>query len=123
VLGKLIPKLQAFSKSIQEAPMVRFYSSIYADDKMLISQMSGDSVFHEIPHPNRCRTSKRRPNASAAFPTIGRVAYFVSEIRSFWRNAMTFEAEVAEVPLRYAVFLTFLRAAKPQMCLLFVVGR
>ena len=50
VLRKLIPKLQAFSKSIQETPVVRFYSSIYADDKMLIRQMSGDSVFHEIPH-------------------------------------------------------------------------
>jgi hypothetical protein len=36
---------------------------------------------------------------------------------------MTFEAEIAEVPLRYVVFLTFLRAAKPQMCLFFVVGR
>jgi hypothetical protein len=50
VLRKLIPKLQAFSKSIQETPMVRFYSSIYADDKMLIRQMSSDSAFHGIPH-------------------------------------------------------------------------
>ena len=50
VLWKLITKLQAFSKCIQETAMVRFYSSIYADDKMLIRQMSGDSVFHEIPH-------------------------------------------------------------------------
>ena len=33
MLRKLIPKLQAFSKRIQETPMVRFYSSIYADDK------------------------------------------------------------------------------------------
>jgi hypothetical protein len=36
VLRKLIPKLQAFSQCIQETSMVRFYSSIYADDKMLI---------------------------------------------------------------------------------------
>ena len=36
VLRKLIPKLQAFSKSIQETSMVRFYSSIYSDDKVLI---------------------------------------------------------------------------------------
>ena len=50
VLRKLIPKLQAFSQSIQETPMVRFYSSIYADDKMLIRQMSCDSAFHGIPH-------------------------------------------------------------------------
>ena len=35
VLRKLIPKLQAFSKSIQETSMVRFYSSIYSDDKVL----------------------------------------------------------------------------------------
>jgi hypothetical protein len=47
VLRELIPKLQAFPESIQEASMVRFYSSIYADDKMLIRQMSCDSAFHE----------------------------------------------------------------------------
>ena len=50
VLRKLIPKLQAYSKCVQETSMVRFYSSVYADDKMLIRQMSGDSVFHGIPH-------------------------------------------------------------------------
>ena len=50
VLRKLIPKLQAFSKCIQETPMVRFYSSIDADDEMLIRQMSSDSAFHGIPH-------------------------------------------------------------------------
>ena len=59
VLRKLIPKLQAFSKRIQEASMVRFYSSIHADDKMLIRQMSRDSAFHGIPHPSRCRTSNK----------------------------------------------------------------
>ena len=48
---KLIPKLQACSQCIQETSMVRFYSSIYADDKMLIRQMSCDSAFHGIPHP------------------------------------------------------------------------
>ena len=48
-LRKLIPKLQAFSKSIQETSMVRFYSSIYADDEMLIRKMSCDSAFHGIP--------------------------------------------------------------------------
>ena len=57
VLGKLIPKLQALPECIQEAPMVRFYSSVYSDNKMLIRQMSGDSAFHGIPHPNRCRMS------------------------------------------------------------------
>jgi hypothetical protein len=54
---KLIPKLQAFSKSIQETPMVRFYSSIDSDDKMLIRQMSCDSVLHGISPPNRYRAS------------------------------------------------------------------
>ena len=48
---KLIPKLQACSQCIQETSMVRFYSSIYADDKMLIRQMSCDSAFHGSPHP------------------------------------------------------------------------
>ena len=48
VLRKLIAELQPFSQCIQEASMVRFYSSIYADDKILIRQMSP---------PNRCRTS------------------------------------------------------------------
>ena len=50
VLRKLIPKLQAFSQSIQETPMVRFYSSVDSDDKMLIRQISGDGAFHAIPH-------------------------------------------------------------------------
>ena len=50
VLRKLIPELQAFSKSIQETPMVRFYSSIYSDNKMLIRQMSCVSAFHGSPH-------------------------------------------------------------------------
>jgi hypothetical protein len=31
------------------------------------------------------------------------LSYFVSEIRSFWRNAMTFEVGVAEMPLRLCV--------------------
>ena len=38
VLRKLIAELQAFSQCIQETPMVRFYSSIDADDKVLIRQ-------------------------------------------------------------------------------------
>jgi hypothetical protein len=50
VQRKLIPKLQAFSQCIQETSMVRFYSSIYADDELLIRQMSCDSAFHGIPH-------------------------------------------------------------------------
>jgi hypothetical protein len=41
---KLTPKLQDFSKSIQETSMMRFYSSIYADNKMLIRQISCDDV-------------------------------------------------------------------------------
>jgi hypothetical protein len=53
---KLIPKLQAFSQRIQKASMVRFYSSIHVDDKVLIRQMSRDGAFHGIFAPNRCRT-------------------------------------------------------------------
>ena len=33
VLRKLIPKLQAFPKSIQKTPMMRFYSSIHLDPR------------------------------------------------------------------------------------------
>ena len=98
VLRKLIPKLQAFSKSIQETPMVRFYSSIYSDDKMLIRQMSCDSAFHGFPTKSLPHI-ERRPNASASFPTRYSVVLLVSEIRSFWRNVMTFEAGAAEMPL------------------------
>jgi hypothetical protein len=46
VLRKLIAKLQARSQGIQETSMARLYSSIYSDDKMLITKMSGDSAFH-----------------------------------------------------------------------------
>jgi hypothetical protein len=56
VLRKLIPKLQTFPKSIQETLMVRFYSSIYADDKMLIRQMSCDSALHGIPRQSPAAT-------------------------------------------------------------------
>jgi hypothetical protein len=69
VLRKLIAKLQAFPKSIQETSMVRFYSSIHSYDEMLLRQMSCDSVFHGIPHPKSLPHIERRPNASAAFPT------------------------------------------------------
>jgi hypothetical protein len=99
VLRKLIAELQAFSQCIQETPMVRFYSSIYADDKVLIRQMSCDSAFHGIPHPNPLPRIERRPYVSAAVPTTYSVALFVSEIRSFWRNVMTFEAGATEMPL------------------------
>ena len=98
MLRKLIPKLQAFSQCIQEAPMLRFYSSIHSDDKMLIRQMSCDSAFHGSPH-QIAAAHRTKTDASAAFPTSYSVALFVSEIRSFWRDAVTFEVEVAEMPL------------------------
>jgi hypothetical protein len=98
VLRKLIPKLQALSQCVQEAPMVRSYSSIYSDDKMLIRQMSGDSAFHGSPH-QIAAAHRTKTDASAASPTSYSVALFASEIRSFWRDAVTFEVEVAEMPL------------------------
>jgi hypothetical protein len=62
VLRKLISKLQTFPKSIQETLMVRFYSSIYADDKILIRQMSCDSALHGIfptkSLPRKCHCTK-----------------------------------------------------------------
>jgi len=69
VLRKLIAKLQAFSQSIQETSVVRFYSPIDADDEMLSWQVICDGAFHWIPHPNRCRRSNEEPNASAVVPT------------------------------------------------------
>jgi hypothetical protein len=73
VLRKLIPKLQAFSKCIQETSMVRLYSSIYANDEMLIRQMSGGSVFHEIPHQSLPHI-ERISITWAAFPTARSLA-------------------------------------------------
>ena len=69
MLRKLIPKLQAFSKSIQETSMVRFYSSIHSDDEMLIRQMSGNSVFPGVPttslphiEPDRMPRQRSQPH-------------------------------------------------------------
>ena len=100
MLRKLIPKLQAFSKCIQETPMVRFYSSIYSDDKMLIRQMSGDGASHETPH-QIAAAHRTKTECLGSVPDQCSIALFVSEIRSFWRDAMTFEVEVAEMPLYY----------------------
>jgi len=77
---------------------------------MLIRQMSGDSVFHGSPHT--IAAAHRTLNASAAFPTTRSVGKFVSEIRSFWHDAVTFEAGVTEISLHYVVFLTFLPGGK-----------
>ena len=40
------------------------------------------------------------------------LSYFVSEIRSFWRNAMTFEVGVAEMPLRLRSSSYFYRVTR-----------
>jgi hypothetical protein len=79
MLRKLIPKLQAFSKCIQETPVVRFYSSIHANDEMLIRQMSSDSVFHGIPH-QIAAAHRRKPECSAAFPHALSLSRFLSEL-------------------------------------------
>jgi hypothetical protein len=68
VLRKLIAELQAFPKSIQKASMVRFYSSIYADDELLIRQMSCDSAFHGIPH-QIAAAHRTKTECPVAFPT------------------------------------------------------
>ena len=67
VLRKLIAKLHTFSQCVQETPMVRFYSSIYSDDKMLITQMSRVSAFDGSPHQSLPHI-ERRSKCSAAFP-------------------------------------------------------
>ena len=82
MLRKLIPKLQAFSKSIQETSMVRFYSSIYADDKMLIRQMSCDSAFHGIPHQTAA-AHRKKTECLGSVPDGNSIARFVLEISFF----------------------------------------
>ena len=93
VLRKLIPKLQALSQCIQETSMMRFYSSVYSDNNMLIRKMSCDSVFHGNPHPSRCRRLNEDRMCRQRFRPSCSVAQFVSEVRSFWRNAVTFEMQ------------------------------
>jgi hypothetical protein len=115
VLRKLIPKLQAFSKCIQEASMVRFYSSVYSDNKMLIREMSGYGVFHGIPH-QIAAAHRTKTECLGSVPDNSSVTQFVSEICFFWRSAMIFEIEVAEMPLRYVFFLTCPQVAKSLEC-------
>jgi hypothetical protein len=100
VLRKLISKLQAFSQSIQETSMMRFYPSIHSDDEMLIRQLSCDSAFHGSPHPIAA-ADRARTECHGSVPNQNSVAQFVSEVRSFWRNAVTFEVKVAEMALHY----------------------
>jgi hypothetical protein len=63
VLRKLIPKLQALSKGIEETSMVRFYSSINAYDKMPVVQIGCDNGFHGIPHQKPLPHIEESPNA------------------------------------------------------------
>ena len=94
--------------------MVRSYSSVHADDEILIRKMSGDTACHGIPHQiARCRTSNTdlMPRQLRS-PITLTLSYFVSEIRSFWRNAMTFEVGVAEMPLRLRSSSYILSGAK-----------
>jgi hypothetical protein len=95
--------LQAFSQGIQETSMVRFYSSIYADDKVLIRQMSGDSVFHGIPH-HIAAAHRTKTDCLGSVPDHPKLSLVRVRNRSFWRNAMIFEAGVAEMPLRLRVY-------------------
>jgi hypothetical protein len=82
VLRKLIAELQAFSQCIQETPMVRFYSSIHADDKMFIRQMSCDSAFHGIPH-QIAAAHQMKTECFGSVPDGNSIARFVLEISFF----------------------------------------
>ena len=100
VLWKLIFESQALSQRIHETSMLRFYSSVDSDDKMLLRQTSLDAAFHAIPHQNRCRTSNedRMPRQ--------RPLAFKSKLirgcnRLIWRSVVTFEAAVARTLRRY----------------------
>ena len=65
---------------------------------MLIRQMSCDSAFHGSPH-QIAAAHRTKTECLGSVPTTYSLALFVSEIRSFWRDAVTFEVEVAEMPL------------------------
>ena len=93
VLRKPIPKLQAFSKSIQETSMVRFYSSIHSDDKKLIRQMNCDSVFHGVPYQNAA-AYRRKTECVGSFTDRlwGSVIRVGNSL--FWRTVMTVESSV-----------------------------
>ena len=94
--------------------MVRFYSSIYADDKMFIRQMSCDSAFHGSPHQiaaahrTKIEMLGKRSRSRAAYPYSCRKLALL-------RNAMTFEVGVAETPLHWAPFLRSLGCRPDQL--------
>ena len=91
--------------------MVRFYSSVHSDDKMLIRQMSCDGAFHGIPH-QIAAAHRTKTECFGSVPDY--MKHNLIHVRNlpFWRNAVTFEVGVAEMPLHQAVFLTFLRVVK-----------
>jgi len=88
VLRKLIPKLQAFSQCIQETPMVRFYSSIYADDESLIGQMSCDSAFHGSPHQTAAAHRMKIDVPAASRSLMAQLDSWRNSF-FFWRNPVT----------------------------------
>jgi hypothetical protein len=83
VLRKLIPKLQAFSQSIQETSMVRFYSSVYSDDKMLIRKMSRDSVLHRNPHQT-VAAHRTKTESLGSVPDTFKSKLILRNCAAFW---------------------------------------
>ena len=97
VLRKLIPELQALSQRIQETSMVRFYSSVYADDKMLIRQMNCDSAFHGIPH-QIAAAHRTKSECPGSVPDHLQCSLIRVRNLLFCATQWTFEVRVAEMP-------------------------
>jgi hypothetical protein len=56
---------------------------------------------------------QRKPSVSAAFQPTYSVAQFVSEVRSFWRKAVTFGVDVADMLLHQACLPVVLKKRGP----------
>src|SRR5580700_11395995 len=80
--------------------MVRFYSSIYSDDKMLIRQMSLDGAFHAIP-PQIAAAHRTKTECLGSVPLAFESKLIRGCNRLIWRSVVTFEAAVARTLRRH----------------------
>ena len=107
------PESAALPKCIEEPSMVRFYSSIYSDNKMLIRQMSRVALSWDSP-PNRCRASNedrkfgKRSRPRRAWPNRSESLFLVQ------RHDISAASCRNSTALRRYI-LTFLGVARPQM--------
>jgi hypothetical protein len=91
--------------------MVRFYSSIYANDEVLITQTNGNGVFHGFPPPNRCRTHRTKTECLGSVPDDMKRSVICVRNSLICHDAESFAVEVAEMSR-----LTCPRVAKSLGC-------